>query len=110
MSQSPGEASPDPAPAASGSPPPPAAAASASVPATPSTSPDAPAKRFALTPDFDFLQEEVMRNPYPVYRQLQEEAPVFWSQQMDAWVITRHEDVDGALKNPGLFSSARIHK
>jgi hypothetical protein len=71
--------------------------------------PPAP-RRFELTPDFDFLREDVMRDPYPLYRQLQEEAPVFWSQQMDAWVITRHEDVDGALKNPGLFSSARIHK
>ena len=50
----------------------------------------AAAKRFELTPDFDFLREDVMRNPYPVYRQLQEEAPVFWSQQMDAWVITRN--------------------
>jgi cytochrome P450 len=67
-------------------------------------------KRYQLTADFDFLREEVMRDPYPLYRQLQEEQPVFWSAQMDAWVITRHEDVDGALKNPALFSSARIHK
>ncbi len=66
--------------------------------------------RFELSPSFDFLREDVMRNPYPLYHQLQQEAPVFWSEQMDAWVITRHDDVDGALKNPGLFSSARIHK
>lgn len=74
--------------------------------------PLAPARpaRFELTPDFDFLREEVMRDPYPVYRQLREEAPVFWSEQMDAWVITRHDDVDAALKQPELFSSARIHK
>lgn len=77
-----------------------------SVPSTP-----APVQsRFELSPTFDFLREEVMRDPYPLYRQLQQEAPVFWSEQMDAWVITRHDDVDNALKHPELFSSARINK
>jgi hypothetical protein len=66
--------------------------------------------RAPLPADFDFLRIDVMRDPYPVYQQLREEAPVFWSTQMDAWVITRHDDVDAALKNPALFSSARIHK
>lgn len=77
----------------------------------PTASPPAPAPPpYQLTPDFDFLREEILRNPYPLYRQLQEERPVFWSEQMDAWVITRHADVDSALKNPGLFSSVRINK
>lgn len=67
-------------------------------------------RQYALTPDLDFLQAEVLRDPYPLYRQLQEEQPVFWSDQMDAWVITRHADVEAALKNPGVFSSARVDK
>lgn len=64
----------------------------------------------ALTPDLDFLQADILCDPYPLYRQLREEQPVFWSDQMDAWVITRHADVEGALRNPKLFSSARVEK
>jgi cytochrome P450 len=72
---------------------------------------DPAARRYVLTPDFDLLQPEILRDPYPLYRQLQEEQPVFWSNQMDAWVLTKHADVDGALRNPGLFSSeGRIRK
>src|SRR4029453_16160069 len=32
-------------------------------------------------------------NPYPVYAQAREEAPVFFSPLHDAWVVTRYEDV-----------------
>lgn len=76
----------------------------------PSIQPSPPQHRYELRPELDFLQESVLCNPYPLYQQLRQDAPVFWSEQMDAWVITRHEDVDNALKNPALFSSARIHK
>ncbi len=69
-----------------------------------------PAGPLRLTPDLDFLQADILCNPYPLYRQLQREQPVFWSEQMDAWVMTRHEDVEGALRNPKLFSSARVEK
>ena len=100
MSQTVGE----PSHAAPGAPP------VAAAPSTSAAGSPGAARRYQLSPSFDFLREEIMRDPYPLYRQLQEEAPVFWSEQMDAWVITRHDDVDGALKNPGVFSSARIHK
>jgi cytochrome P450 len=79
------------------------------IPTPASPAPPVP-PRYELRPDFDFLREEILRDPYPVYRQLQDEQPVFWSEQMDAWVITKHADVDGALRNPALFSSVRINK
>lgn len=69
-----------------------------------------PSGQYRLTPDLDFLQAEILRDPYPLYRQMQQEQPVFWSNQMDAWVITRHADVEMALKSPALFSSARVDK
>lgn len=80
------------------------------TPAAPASVPTPAASGYHLTPDFDFLREPILRDPYPLYRQLQHDHPVFWSEQMDAWVITTHADVDGALKNPGLFSSVRINK
>ncbi len=67
-------------------------------------------RSFALTPDLDFLTEDILRDPYPLYEQLQQEQPVFWSQQMDAWVITKHADVSDALLKPELFSSERVEK
>ncbi|MFZ0751809.1 MAG: cytochrome P450, partial [Pyrinomonadaceae bacterium] len=41
-------------------------------------------------------------NPYPHYRRLQVDNPVHWSEAMQAWVITRHEDVKAAFRDPRL--------
>src|SRR5436305_4325136 len=42
---------------------------------------------------FHLLDPEVLGNPYPLYRQLREEAPVHWDPYLHAWVVTRYEDV-----------------
>ena len=42
---------------------------------------------------FHLLDPEVLANPYPLYRQLREEAPVHWDPYLHAWVVTRYEDV-----------------
>ena len=63
-----------------------------------------------LDADFDFLHHAVLENPYPVYQKLRDEQPVFWSNQMNAWLITRHQDVVNALANPAVFSSVRVEK
>ena len=39
------------------------------------------------------LDPEVMRDPYPFYRQLRHEAPVYWDDKMKAWLVTRYADV-----------------
>ncbi len=65
---------------------------------------------YELNADFDFLQESILENPYPIYKQLRDEQPVFWSNQMNAWLITRHEDVVHALGTPKIFSSVRVEK
>ena len=43
--------------------------------------------------------------PYPVYRQLRDQAPVFHDAASDLWFVSRHEDIARALLSPGLFSS-----
>lgn len=45
-------------------------------------------------------------DPYPVYRRLQEEAPVHWCAPWNQWVVTRLEDVEHVLKRPEAFSSS----
>jgi cytochrome P450 len=49
---------------------------------------------------------EVIADPYPVYRQLRDHAPVYWSPQASTWVLSRYDDVAAALIDPATFSSA----
>ncbi len=49
---------------------------------------------------------DIFANPYPVYQRLQVEAPVFWSQRFQAWVVSCYEDVKSVLLDPTRFSSA----
>ncbi len=56
---------------------------------------------------FDHQDPAFVTDPYPVLRRLQETAPVFWSERMGAWLVTRHADVRAAFRDPRL-SSDRI--
>ncbi len=42
---------------------------------------------------------EVRANPYPYYKRLREDDPVHWSEALDAWVLTRYDDVVAVLKD-----------
>lgn len=46
---------------------------------------------------------DVPADPYPLYGRLREEDPVHWSEPLDAWVLTRYDDVVAVLKNPRFF-------
>lgn len=56
--------------------------------------------------DYNPLSPEVQNNPYPYYVELRDKAPVAWIESMQAWAVSRYSDVDFALRNPRLFSSA----
>jgi hypothetical protein len=58
----------------------------------------------------DPFSPEVARNPYPVYAQLRRSAPVCWIERLQAWAVSRYEDVERVAGNPELFSSAPIVK
>lgn len=45
-------------------------------------------------------------DPYPNYRHVRETTPVYWSQLLHDWVLTRHADVKAALLDKRL-SAAR---
>ncbi len=42
---------------------------------------------------YQLLDPEVLANPYPLYRRLREETPVYWDPYLHAWVVTRYPDV-----------------
>lgn len=49
---------------------------------------------------------ETAHNPYPVYRALRDEAPVYHNEQFGFWALSRYEDVVAAHLNSDDFSSA----
>jgi cytochrome P450 len=52
-----------------------------------------------------FSSKDTMANPYAFYESLRDEAPVFFSETLGAYVVTRYEDVSFVLQHPGVFSS-----
>ena len=54
----------------------------------------------------DLFSDETRRNPWPVYQQLRDAAPVLRvPPPFDAWVISRYDDVRRALNDHETFSS-----
>jgi cytochrome P450 PksS len=46
-----------------------------------------------------------LEDPYPVYRQMRQHNPVYWSAALEHWVLTRYDDVLAATRNPVLSSA-----
>lgn len=42
---------------------------------------------------YDPSDEQVRRNPFPLYERLQDEDPVHWSESLRCWIVTRYDDV-----------------
>lgn len=55
---------------------------------------------------FDLYSPEFDADPFPAYKELQENSPCYWSDISGKWVFTRYEDVFNALHNWESFSSA----
>ena len=56
--------------------------------------------------NYNPLAPEVMKNPFPYYTELRNEAPVAWIEPLQGWALSRYADVDFALRNPQIFSSS----
>lgn len=51
---------------------------------------------------------KVISDPYPLYARMRRIDPVHRMRLMDAWALTRHEDVDTVLRDHTRFSSAMV--
>ncbi|MCV7195771.1 cytochrome P450 [Mycobacterium angelicum] len=54
---------------------------------------------------YDPFDAGIQNDPYPIYRQLRDEAPVYRAVDSCTWVLSRHEDVVGALLDHHSYSS-----
>jgi cytochrome P450 len=54
---------------------------------------------------YDPFDPAIQDDPYPVYRQLRDDAPVFRAETANTWVLSRHQDVIAALLDHQSYSS-----
>lgn len=54
----------------------------------------------------DFQNAETIANPYPFYRRLQVEQPLYWRERSGAWFVTRYADVTSLLNDPRLSAAS----
>ena len=53
-----------------------------------------------------FLTGNYFINPYPVYRRLHEQSPIFWSEIARAWIVTPFEEVEKGLDGDDIFNQS----
>jgi cytochrome P450 len=56
---------------------------------------------------YDPYDVEIDADPYPTYRRLRDEAPVYYNERYDFWGLSRFADVEAALKDWQRLSSAK---
>jgi cytochrome P450 len=56
---------------------------------------------------FDPYDVEINANPYPAFARLREESPLYYNEQYDFYALSRFADVNKALVDHEIFSSAR---
>jgi cytochrome P450 len=63
----------------------------------------------SASPDvyFDPYDVELNADPYPMFKRLREEAPLYYNTQYDFYAVSRYDDVCKALVDHETFSSAR---
>jgi cytochrome P450 len=52
------------------------------------------------------LDAGLIRCPYPLYAELRREKPVYWSEKLNSFVVSRYDDIMAVLTDPVTFSSA----
>ena len=56
---------------------------------------------------YDPWDVEIDLNPYPTFKRLRDESPVYYNERHDFWGLSRYADIDAALREPNKLSSAK---
>jgi cytochrome P450 len=56
---------------------------------------------------YDPWDVEIDIDPYPTYRRLRDESPLYYNDRHGFWGLSRFADIDAALRDPQRFSSAK---
>jgi hypothetical protein len=60
-----------------------------------------------MTELYDPYSHELHEDPYPVYRTLRDEHPLYYCEARGVWVLSRFDDVWDAVHDPRTFSSGQ---
>jgi cytochrome P450 len=58
-----------------------------------------------IAAEFDPFVEPYLSDPYPFWLRARAQEPVFFSPQLDYWVVTRYEDIKAIFGDPRTFSA-----
>lgn len=50
----------------------------------------------------NIMSPEYEKDPYPILADIRENHPIYFQEGLDSWVISRHEDIKSALRNPSF--------
>jgi cytochrome P450 len=56
---------------------------------------------------YDPYDAGIGADPFPTFRRLRDEAPIYYNERYDVWALSRHADVEKALVNWETFSNSR---
>ena len=56
---------------------------------------------------YDPYDREILANPYPYFKRLRDEAPLYYNEKYDFYALTRFSDVEAALMNKNTFSNEK---
>jgi cytochrome P450 len=65
-----------------------------------------PSELQSLAGRFDPFHDPYLADPYPFFAQARAATPVFYSPDLDYWVVTRYQDIRHIFQTPRLFSAA----
>jgi cytochrome P450 len=65
-----------------------------------------PGEAQSLAGQLDPFQDPYLADPYPFFARARAATPVFYSPDLDYWVVTRYHDIRYILQTPRLFSAA----
>jgi len=55
--------------------------------------------------DFNLANPEVRECPYPYYKAMRDETPVYFYDKLGCWIVTRYAECLEAIRKPEIFSS-----
>jgi cytochrome P450 len=55
---------------------------------------------------WDPFDPALRQDPYPLWKRLRDESPVWWNERYDFWVLSRFEDIEAGHRDTATFSSA----
>lgn len=57
---------------------------------------------------FDFFDQAYQKDPATALSDFREQLPIFYSEKMGYWVVTRYEDVKAIFRDPIVFSACNV--